>query len=79
MAWFEVFWNLPTSHALQPSLDEKVPELQLFVTQDARVFVAGTVGESQVLLHVACPIWSLYLPGTEHKEHAPPASEYFPT
>ena len=57
-------------------MDAKVPEVQLLITQDARVSAAGTVAgsvdASQVLLHVACPVWSLYLPDSEHNVHAPP-------
>jgi hypothetical protein len=40
-------------------MSAKVPEVQLFITQDARVSVAGTLGAEQTLLHVVRPVWSL--------------------
>ena len=49
MAWFDASWNFPPWHAVQPPMDAKVPDVQLLITQDARVFVAGTLEAGQVL------------------------------
>ena len=49
LACLLMFWNLPTWQSVQFPMDAYLPDEQLFVTQDARVSVAGTVEAGQVL------------------------------